>query len=394
MRKIYLHPSFIVLAIWSLVYYLYNLGWSELISIPIEDANLFLIVLFATFLSCTLLFYFSEFATKKFDDQDSPKYSTKSDISLPINISKWYFFWCIITIIEIFFSGGVPLGWAITGSSKTYFDFGIPSLHGLANGLISALSLTSFLIFLKSNNSKYLAISLLIIPWGVIAVSRQIVIVNIIQFSVLYFAIRPPNAIVIVRSFIILVFLLLGFGWLGDARTGADKFIGLAMPTQDYPDFLPSGVLWVYMYAVTPFMNLLNTINNNCGCESYFFANTISPLLPSILRNIIIDTSIIEKGDVVSLAFNVSTAFIDSYLDAGYFGIFVFAALISSASHYYWRRIDIKGVLVYGVLAQSLILTIFYNHFFSLPVISQVFWIYLLFKASPYETDIKSTSSH
>jgi oligosaccharide repeat unit polymerase len=266
-----------------------------------------------------------------------------------------------------------------TGSEKTYFDFGIPTIHGFLNGLISCLSLISFYEYLTTKKITYLLLALFIVFWGVIAVTRQIIIVNLIQYMVLYFILKRPKASTIARLIIITVFIGLSFGWIGDARTGADKFINLAMPSESYPDKLPSGVLWVYMYAVTPLMNMLYTINTSCGCESAFFGNTIAPLLPSILRSLLLPTDRIEKGNVISEAFNVSTAFVDSFTDSGYVGVAIFTAIIAVPTIYFWHKTAVRDSIIFAILAQCLILTIFYNHYFSLPVISQVFWVYILF---------------
>ena len=377
MRKIYLHPTLLVILVWSAVYYAYSLRWSQLQSISISEANGFIALIFFVFVITTIfhcLIYYTVGKTKK-------KYANSNNLSLPsLNLGCWYCIWMIITIIEIIYSKGFPLIWLLTGSEKTYFDFGIPSIHGLANGLISGLSLISFFIFLKTGRNSYLYLSLLIIPWGVIAVTRQIIIVNLTQFVVVYFAFRPPRIASIFFFIVITSLFLIAFGWLGDIRTGADKFISLAMPSEKYPDFLPTGTLWVYIYAVTPLMNLLNTFGASSGYKSWFFGNTISPLFPSILRSIIFDTSKIEKGDVITEAFNVSTAFVDPFVDNGYFGLLLFLLLISIITHHYWRKTSIKGVLYYTIIAQCLILTIFYNHFFSLPVISQILWIAIIIK--------------
>jgi oligosaccharide repeat unit polymerase len=353
--------------------------WSHLQEADISDANIFMVILFTTFLLVSFFYSAALWAVKPIG---RPILNKSSMTYSPLgNLSLWYRAWILITILEIIYSGGIPILWTLTGSEKTYFDFGIPSIHGLANSLISSLTLISYYKYLTTSNKKYLIVSLAIIPWGVAVVSRQIVIVNLLQFIFCYFTFKTPSLFSIVRIILIGILGLLGFGWVGDLRTGADKFVSLAMPTEAYSDFFPSGFLWVYIYAVTPLMNLMNTFRFNTGYESYVFANTISPLFPSVLRQVLFPSQNIEKGDVISQAFNVSTAFVDPYADLGYVGVFLFIALISIVTHYFWYKRNINGALVYIVLAQCLTLTIFYNHFFSLPVITQIFWISLILRS-------------
>lgn len=41
-----------------------------------------------------------------------------------------------IAILDIFYSNGVPLVWSLSGDSRSYVDFGIPTLHGVANSIV------------------------------------------------------------------------------------------------------------------------------------------------------------------------------------------------------------------------------------------------------------------
>lgn len=377
MRKLILHPLFVFCVTWGAVIGAYTLHWSQLQVVDISDGLTFISVALGTFVVTSVLFHAVGFTLSLRSDRREK--SDDVDLSAT-NLSNWFFLWAGLTMLEVVFSGGVPIVWAITGSSKTYFDFGIPTVHGFLNSLISSISLIWFWQFLQTKEKKYLFRSLFVVGWAIIVVTRQLIIVNLLQFLILWIALNRVRVMSVIKLAVLVVSLVLGFGWLGDARTGADKFIGLAMPTGNYPEYLPSGVLWVYMYAVTPFMNLLYSINTNCGCESPFFGNTLAPLLPSFLRNAILPTDKIEKGNVISEAFNVSTAFVDPYIDTGYLGIVVFSAIICFATLYFWSKTSKRELFIFCVLGQSMVLTIFYNHFFSLPVITQVFWFYIIMR--------------
>lgn len=390
MRKALLHPFLVFCAVWGFVLFLYGLKWSDLQDIELSRGMAFFFTTFAVFLYVGVWFYVNPVRLYVSHGNDSYP-ADFSDDETPYR--RWFFTWIFLSILEIAYSGGVPIYWTISGSAKTYFDFGIPTLHGFLNGLISSLSLIWFSFYQVTKKRKYLYFSLFVVVWGAIAVTRQLIIVNLFQFLVLWLATNKVKFLSVLKLLLAVMLVGLSFGWLGDARTGADKFIGLAMPSDSYPEYLPSGALWVYMYAVTPLMNLLNTINTSCGCESWFFGNTLAPLLPSFLRVALLPVDKIEKGNVVSEAFNVSTAFVDPYTDSGYVGIAIFTLVISVSTIYFWYGKTTRDLLIFSVLLQALILTIFYNHFFSLPVISQVLWIYLLVRKKPGNSSELSTAS-
>jgi oligosaccharide repeat unit polymerase len=385
MKKIILHPLIVFCITWGAVIGAYTLHWSELQVVDIADGLTFIGLSLGTFVLVSTLFHVVAFTLSLRSGRvEKPDYVDPSSLKL----SSWFFVWAALTLLEVIFSGGVPIIWALTGSSKTYFDFGIPTVHGFLNSLISSISLIWFWQFLQTKERKYLFQALFVVGWAIIVVTRQLIIVNLFQFLILWVALNRVRVLSVIKLALLVVSLVLGFGWLGDARTGADKFIGLAMPTESYPDYLPSGVLWVYMYAVTPFMNLLYSINTNCGCESPFFGNTLAPLLPSFLRNMILPSDKNEKGNVISEAFNVSTAFVDPYTDNGYLGIVIFSAIICFVTLYFWNKKSKRELFIFCVLGQSMVLTIFYNHFFSLPVITQIFWFYVILRKRRTPADV------
>lgn len=379
MKRVILHPLMVFALVWGLVVGTYTLHWSELQEIDVIDGMPFIYLTVGVFVIMSILFHVIRYVIV--DDEVQPLQHQKPlSVVQDLPLKRWFLLWAALTIVEIGFSGGIPIVWAITGSEKTYFDFGIPTVHGFLNSLISSLSLISFAKYLQTKERRHLVQSLFVVCWAAIVVTRQLIIVNLFQYLVLWVALNKVKPLSVIKLVFTAAVIVLVFGWLGDTRTGAEKFIGLAMPSDSYPDYLPSGVLWVYMYAVTPFMNLLHSISKDCGCESLYFGNTLAPLLPSFLRVIILPNEKIEKGNVVSEAFNVSTAFVDPFTDNGYIGILLFTILISFVTIYFWYKKSARDLFVFCVLTQSLILTIFYNHFFSLPVVTQIFWFYMIIK--------------
>ena len=167
--------------------------------------------------------------------------------------------------------------------------------------------------------------------------------------------------------------LILVFGLVGDFRTGKDDFFNLAAVSSNYPTWLPSGFLWVYMYLVTPLNNLINAFDIINPDWNFGLSNSTVLLIPSFLRNLFYgDLSYDSTYYLVTQAFNVSTAYIDPYRDLGYFGVFLFASIAGFFVKFLDNKSDFKSVIFFCILMQCNILSVFYNHYMYLPIIFQL----------------------
>ena len=376
-RQLIVHPLLVLVGVWSLVMYLYSLHWSDLMSVKLIDGVPILLAAFAPFVYISALFAMRPpRAVRENGYQIEP--GNEHGLTRALRIMA--LMWASATLLEIIYSRGVPLEWLAIHSAKTYFDFGIPTLHGFLNALICTITTTCFLLYLRLRDRRFLAASMFVVVWGVIAMTRQLMMVCIFQYAVIYACVRKLSLRKLLVYCCAALIVLAGFGALGDARTGAKKFESLAMPSENYPEALPSVFLWGYMYAVTPLMNLIYTRDTRDSGHDLLMLHTIAPLLPSVLRNKLIVKEKNQKGNVISQAFNVSTAFVDSYTDAGLLGVMLFAFGIAIPCVFYWYRYanDDYALLIFSVLMQCLILTVFYDHFLSLPVITQTAWVSVL----------------
>lgn len=369
-------PWFSYLFIWGGVYFLYYLKYSELLIYSGCDALYVLaLVVFPFFVG-----YFFNFFLYKNNGNKVYIETRRSVFELSARISKWFKVWIAFTIMEIFLSGGVPLLWLIQGSSKTYFDFGIGSLHGLLNALLLSLSLVSFYLYKLTGAYKNLSIPIFVVFWGVVVISRNLIIVNTLQIIILNLVFSRVSikriCSVIVLSFLIII----AFGIIGDMRSGKDEFIKLAVVSDNYPLSLPSGFLWIYMYITTPFNNLIHTIITTQPEWNYSLKNATALLLPSVIRNVFYDPTEFFKGNLISEAFNVSTAFLDVYKDIGFVGILIEATVAGFVSGFLWKKNSRYSIIAFSIISQCNILSVFFNHYFYLPIIFQFFFVWLFSK--------------
>ncbi|SDG12723.1 oligosaccharide repeat unit polymerase [Pedobacter terrae] len=369
----YFQPVLLFAGTWIFVIFLLSLRLSNLLESSVNDAITFFLMVFA----CFTAGYLVGFLTKK---------KIKIDVSvvdLSLKLKNRYFLfikiWVFLTIIEIIVSGGVPVLWLLLKNGKTYFDFGIQSVHGLLNALGMMLCVLSFYLFKKYKDKKYLYYMLFLIFWYVIVISRQVIIVMLMEITFIFF-IMAKNKLSLIKTVAIYGFIVIFlFGIVGDMRSGADAFYELAQPSDNWPNWLPSGFLWVYVYLTTPINNLIFNFQFEVRELSYLFPNTLSLLLPSFIRDIVFGQQDTVSGNLVTPAFNVSSAFMSSYMDMGKYGLAIFAFVIGLISNLTWWATGSKRFFFRAITFQCIILSIFYNHFFYLPVAFQYVWFILFF---------------
>jgi len=296
-------------------------------------------------------------------------------------LKLWFTIWCVVTVVEIIYSRGIPIVWLFIGSSKTYMDFGIPTVHGFMNSLLQAICLVRFGMGLRFRRKKDFLYAAWAVFWSMMVVTRQLMMVFLIEAVVVYCTYRLIRVKRVIGALLSVPCLVYVFGVVGDLRTGAEQFRALAQPTSAYPDWLPSGVLWFYMYLSTPINNLIFTFHTTQPLYDWRFPNTLSELLPTVLRTMLFSANTLaaSNGDLITQAFNVSTAFAGPFEDFGRIGVLLSSFMMSVLGGLYWRKHTFRDRLCYAVLCQCLVLTVFFNHFVMLPVITQLIWIYIFF---------------
>ena len=377
-----LHPLMVFSIVWLGVVFLYSLHLSKLLLFSTQEVVKTILIIWVPFATVALIYSFLRHVLVSL----YPVPRTRAAINfaaLERKLIVWFRVWMVISLFEIIISGGIPLLWLFQHSTKTYVDFGVSSLHGLVNSLLLSIGLCRFVLFLLTGSRRHLIVPGFILGWSILVVTRNMLLVAIIEFCILFFRIKPVRKKTIVKLIAGFIGLVLAFGAIGDYRSGSSDLIRLwAQPTQNYPEWLPSGVLWAYIYISTPINNLVYTSEIVRPINSAVFPNTLVTLFPSVIRELIYGHQVddAESGQLVNSAFNVSTAYIGPFQDYGFLGVALFSMLTAVACQGFWFRGGLRDILIYAVLIQCLVLTLFFDHFLYLPVISQIVWILYFFK--------------
>jgi oligosaccharide repeat unit polymerase len=378
---IILHPLVVFSVVWLGVVFLFSLHLSYILRYPTPYATQAVLKIWLPFAGM-ISFYWALHSLSRSAYPEKRKPWDLNFTLLRRRLSTCFKVWMVLTVFEVILSGGVPLLWAFTGSSKIYTDFGIPSLHGLVNSFLLSICISHFLLFIVTNDRRELRIPIFVLCWSVVIINRNMMLVTLLEFAVIYIRIRKVRFTTFLKLGSGVLAFVLAFGVVGDIRQGSSSIIrDLAQPTEEYPQWLPSGVLWAYIYITTPINNLIYNMDAIRPENNLLFPNTAATLFPSVLRGVIYGNRIgdAESGQLVVSAFNVSTAYVGPYSDFGIFGTALFSIMIAFVCQFFWFRESLRDILMFAVVTQCLALTLFFDHFFALPVITQLGWLWLFF---------------
>jgi oligosaccharide repeat unit polymerase len=292
--------------------------------------------------------------------------------------------WVVITILEIVLSGGVPIVWIVQGSSRTYEHFGIPTLHGFANAIWLYLAFACVATRIARSEPPSTLVSIVLLLWPVIAISRALA--TILAFACFIFYLlwcRPSVRFVVGWTCLFSVGFIALFGLIGDIRASEYSIQGSLEIDTDMQ--IPSGIYWIFAYMASPVSNLVYNFDVTAPQYNLIPINLLMPILPSVFRRALgIDTGFEGYlGELSHPAFNVSTAFMPAYMDAGVAGVCIFAFLIGLSGHFIWAmsRSSPRLVPLLSFFHVCVILTVFSNQFFQIPII---FVFVLLFFGAKY----------
>ncbi|MDB5121057.1 MAG: hypothetical protein JWN56_2275 [Sphingobacteriales bacterium] len=294
-----------------------------------------------------------------------------------------FWLWLFLTCIEIAYFRSLPLLSLMGIGSGAYTEWGIPSLHGLLNAMIITIANYCIYLYLTRKDRKYLFLFLLCLCWPIMLVTRQVFMSMTVQAALIYIVLnklKTKTILIVTFSALLVVYL---FGLVGDLRSGnAESFINLAQPSPDYPSFLPSGFLWVYIYVTSP----LNNVNFNISSFPSFnfnLAYILASIFPSFIRGKIFSSEAEFDFKLVYEYLNVSSMF-PNYLGAfGYWGSILFYFILGTIfSLIYFKTklktVNIKWVFILVVILHNILFSVFVDFFSNLVFIFQILLHYLI----------------
>ena len=301
------------------------------------------------------------------------------------------FLYLLLILVEAFIAGGFPmLALFGIGRQMTYVDFGIPGIHGIVNCIGYVVSLVSFYQFLGKSNWARPVVYPLFAFVGVyfifvLQLHRAVIMASLIQSLALLFLFRRRTLSALWLATLASTSAIL-FGFLGDLRSGREHFLSLA-GLQTYPNFLPTGFAWIYVYVTTPFLNTLSNSRYLVSLQhTYLPFETLQSSIPSFFR----PPSQIDLG-LDSEAWNVHSFFSPLLADFGYFA-FLPSVLIGFmwALCFNYAKRDQRFWPLYSVAFMQVLLTCFGSLSFH---ISFLFEMLILVVAALFRAEHSSAPS-
>lgn len=369
--------------IWIVTLFLYELKLSY-IQQDLSNRTLwiFIVCILSYNLASNIMYFFK---IKKNQREVKHKISVDNKIKIANYIV------IIIFIIEIIYSKGCPLFWKLTGSTKTYMDFGIASVHGALNGLVICLG--AYTLFNKKCKYKYLYLL-----FGILTLSRQVlmsIVVEAIIFNI-QDVIRKQNKINYKKYIILAIIVFLVFNLLGNFRSGKDVMDIVFRPRDGYEN-LSTATMWSYSYLTFSVSNFNNLVKLTDGAVNYG-ASSLSMLLPTAVLKFVHIQKNYSESYLVQSNFNASTYLPEIYLDFGIIGIAIFNIFIAILGTYIYKKAKATKsdvwLMLYAVFAHNIVFLFFVNMFLYLPIIVQFLYIPLIFSEKYKEMEEKNENKN
>ena len=369
-----LNPAILYAVTWGGVLLLYSLRLSGLLE-PLKSSTVLLVVgTAAAFLFGWLLESVTKrgrLATWKLDVDRLGQAVSSEGVARSIKA-----IWIVFALgigFEIAYFRAIPLfGLIGIGPKIDYAEFGIHGLHGFINAMFFAACVLTFTrgLFLRNVSKSWLWI--LTFSYPVLLVTRQVLISLLLQYLLVYIGVRRPSPKVVLRVVFLGITALLVFGYLGDLRTGRDSILALGDPAFNYPDWLPSAFIWVYIYVCTP----LNNVNNNIDIvPTYFPLQTAGSMIPSFARDQFLGSfGNTRQWDLVAESLNANSLLQSLLSDFGLEGAAIFSLICGYLFSRLLRRSSGSPGAFFAVIVvmHGIALSFFANLLFQLVFIAEI----------------------
>lgn len=371
------NPVTVFVGSWLAITLLYQLRLSKLQQ-PLSDDTYGILLLVAV--SFALAFFVGYFFNIK-DKGVSTRFRESRNAIDEKRVTWLFYIWATLSAMEVAYSGGVPLLWLMLGSSKSYFDFGIPSLHGFLNALGLVLLTLSFYLVLTNREkgiTRMKAVVFFLLAFYAALVTRQILISAAIQMVIILVLVKKdaiPWRIVLPVA----VGSVIVFGLVGNFRTGYDSFFRASMIEKPAGEWA-SGFYWLYMYTTMTLANVDKMMLMNM--DPVGIQHVFQGFLPTVLEKALLPATA-APSILVSQNFTVSGFFASSYIGLGSVGVaFMSGAygVIGALSYKNMQRDrTARNLILYAVILQIISLSFFVNMLLYMPNVFQlviVFWFF------------------
>lgn len=367
-RTDYLHPVFAYCATWLVVSF-FAVSEISRYSRPLGNVT-------ASYLVYGIAL---ALAIGSFRPRTDRKPTTRQVLSIPrleLTLSYATLIYLCVTTIEIGVSGYIPLLQGLSGGGTDYLDFGIRSVHGLANAMGCAIFTASVYGYVVSKRRPFLYMAGLIFLCFILLVTRQNIITLTMQSIVIYFLYAGRA-----RIYKIIILACCGltlFSFAGELRSG--DITELAGIKEEYK-WIPTPSVWLYAYSYFNVLNFDNTISQPQA--PFFDGSSLSTIIPSQFRPQSKSEKIIELSN-----FNVSGFYTSAATDGGFFEVtFLLVFFLFLTQNLYFSaktEFTFFKTCTFATLYFCALFAFFVNFWLYLPVVFQIFFFWIFSRSCSY----------
>lgn len=316
-------------------------------------------------------------------DRSIPRFPAPSDLDLAILsdfIVRVFAVWLLGFLVNVAYSGGMPIIWLLLGTGRNYLDFGMPTVSGLLNMMRAFMAASIFLLYLQNRARvrDYVILAILIMS-ALGEISRGVVSVLLLHIVAFVILLRPVRLTQIAAGLPLLLLAFITFDYIGNIRTlDSEMDLGEVLGGRFRDDSLWANFVWSFTYITTPLNNLAFAISHNPEplMVPYF---TLQPLVPTVIRSMIWSAEAYPI-ELINEAFNATSFYSPLVTDFGVKGALIctiFVQFLIMIAYYSAKRGNIYGILVYPPIFVSVVLSFFYPFFFALPFVTYPAMAYL-----------------
>lgn len=287
-------------------------------------------------------------------------------------------------MINFAYQGSIPLFSIVNMVTQdNYGTFGVPSFAVLISTLGSFVTSYFFYTYLVTKEKKYLYGSLYLFIFPIMIFTRGTILLNLSNMLFVYlFTVQRNKARIYVRISVILLVVLLVFGYAGNLRTSNQQSkedssasrkimleLGKAKPAFVNAS-IPLEFFWSYIYISSPLANLqenINTMNVKYSVQSVFKYLNYNLVFDSISNRLgeIMDVKKPENN-LIAPYLTVGTIYAGSYTGLGWVGMavtfcflmliaFFYVAVLKPENPYYTVGLSVLNTIMLFNLFDNMI---------------------------------------
>lgn len=323
------NPFFYFAGIWSLALILYSFNWSHLCKPISFELGIFCF----TIIALSLLLGFVLLRLRSGINQKS----CENDYERTIGVTVALF---LVSTIGMLYQRSIPLLNIYDGRAYNDIELGIPLIGAMATSYALFHGYRLNYLYFKTRRISYLVEYASILLVFILLLQRQNIVFSFAGLFIAWMSFRLKRRrsfwtkiIIVLSAGILVAFALFVFGAIGNVRYGiwdwndSSMISAVGAMNSNYPEWLPKEYFWIYIYLVSPIVNLFNNIQY--VTPDYSILYLLAQFIPSSISSRL--GFVPNQEFLIQPSLTVGTAFVQPYLAMGYIGMYCYFFVIMLA---------------------------------------------------------------